>query len=218
MADQLAHLDALAQAALVRTGEATPLELVDAAIARIEHVNPRLNAVITPLFEKARDQATSPQLPNGPFSGVPFLLKDFGCHSAGDPYHQGSRFLKDLGWTAKEDTYMAAKLRAAGFIFLGKTNTPEFATMPTTEPDAYGPSRNPWNTEHSTGGSSGGAGRGRSLGHGPGGPCQRRGRFDSGARQRVRSGRAQIHPFARLPWAGIRRGLAGPGQRTRGDA
>ena len=158
MADQLAQLDALAQAALVRAGEATPLELVDAAIARIETLNPRLNAVITPLFEKARDQAKSPYLSDGPFKGVPFLLKDFGCHSAGDPYHQGSRFLKDLGWTAKEDTYMAAKLRAAGFIFLGKTNTPEFATMPTTEPEAYGPSRNPWNTEHSTGGSSGGAG------------------------------------------------------------
>ena len=158
MADRLAHLDALAQAELVRTGEARPLELIDAAIARIEHVNPRLNAVITPLFEKARDQAKSPQLPGGPFTGVPFLLKDFGCHSAGDPYHQGSRFLKELGWIAKEDTYMAAKLRAAGFIFLGKTNTPEFATMPTTEPDAYGPSRNPWNTDHSTGGSSGGAG------------------------------------------------------------
>ncbi len=158
MADQLAHLDALTQADLVRTGEATPLELVDAAIARIEQVNPRLNAVITPLFEKARDQATSSQLPDGPFTGVPFLLKDFGCHSASDPYHQGSRFLKELGWTAKEDTYMAAKLRTAGLIFLGKTNTPEFATMPTTEPEAYGPSRNPWNTEHSTGGSSGGAG------------------------------------------------------------
>ena len=158
MADQLAQLDALAQAALVRAGEATPLELVDAAIARIETLNPRLNAVIAPLFEKARDQAKSPYLSDGPFKGVPFLLKDFGCHSAGDPYHQGSRFLKDLGWTAKEDTYMAAKLRAAGFIFLGKTNTPEFATMPTTEPEAYGPSRNPWNTEHSTGGSSGGAG------------------------------------------------------------
>ena len=158
MADQLAQLDALAQAALVRAGEATPLELVDAAIARIETLNPRLNAVITPLFEQARDQAKSPYLSDGPFKGVPFLLKDFGCHSAGDPYHQGSRFLKDLGWTAKEDTYMAAKLRAAGFIFLGKTNTPEFATMPTTEPEAYGPSRNPWNTEHSTGGSSGGAG------------------------------------------------------------
>ena len=158
MTDQLAQLDAIAQADLVRKGEVTPLELVDAAIARIEKINPRLNAVITPLFEKARAQATSPHLSDGPFTGVPFLLKDFGCHSASDPYHQGTRFLKDLGWTAKEDTYMAAKLRAAGFIFLGKTNTPEFATMPTTEPQAYGPSRNPWNTNHSTGGSSGGAG------------------------------------------------------------
>ncbi len=158
MADELARLDAIAQADLVHTGETTPLELVDAAISRIEQVNPQLNAVITPLFEKARTQAKSTDLADGPFKGVPFLLKDFGCHSAGDPYHQGTRFLKDLGWTAKEDTYMAAKLRAAGFIFLGKTNTPEFASMPTTEPEAYGPTRNPWNTNHSTGGSSGGAG------------------------------------------------------------
>ena len=158
MADELARLDAIAQADLVRTGETTPLELVDATISRIEQVNPQLNAVITPLFEKARDQAKSVDLADGPFKGVPFLLKDFGCHSAGDPYHQGTRFLKDLSWTAKEDTYMAAKLRAAGFIFLGKTNTPEFASMPTTEPEAYGPTRNPWNTNHSTGGSSGGAG------------------------------------------------------------
>ena len=158
MTNQLAQLDAIAQAELVRTGEATPLELVDAAITRIEQVNPQLNAVITSFFDKAREQAKSVDLPDGPFKGVPFLLKDFGCHSAGDPYHQGTRFLKDLGWTAKEDTYMAAKLRAAGFIFLGKTNTPEFATMPTTEPEAYGPTRNPWNTNHSTGGSSGEAG------------------------------------------------------------
>ena len=158
MANELAQLDALSQAELVRTGETTPLELIDAAIARIENVNPQLNAVITSFFEKARNQAQSADLPNGPFTGVPFLLKDFGCHSAGDPYHQGTKFLKDLGWTAKEDTYMAVKLRAAGFIFLGKTNTPEFATMPTTEPAAYGPTRNPWNTNHSTGGSSGGAG------------------------------------------------------------
>lgn len=158
MADELARLDAIAQADLVHKGETTPLDLVDAAISRIEQVNPQLNAVITPLFEKARTQAKSTDLPDGPFKGVPFLLKDFGCHSAGDPYHQGTRFLKDLAWTAKEDTYMAAKLRAAGLIFLGKTNTPEFASMPTTEPEAYGPTRNPWNTDHSTGGSSGGSG------------------------------------------------------------
>ena len=158
MADEFTRLDAIAQADLVHKGETTPLELVDAAITRVEKTNPQLNAVITSLFEKARTQAKSTHVPDGPFKGVPFLLKDFGCHSAGDPYHQGTRFLKDLGWTAKEDTYMAAKLRAAGFIFLGKTNTPEFASMPTTEPEAYGPTRNPWNTNHSTGGSSGGAG------------------------------------------------------------
>src|SRR4030095_12627009 len=99
-----------------------------------------------------------PSLPNGPFRGVPFLLKDLGCHSAGDPYHEGCRFLKNAGWVEKGDTYMAAKLLAAGFIFLGKTNTPEFGTLPTTEPVAYGPSRNPWDTTRSTGGSSGGSG------------------------------------------------------------
>lgn len=158
MPDELARLDAVAQAERVRRGDVTPRELVDAAIARIETRNPQINAVITPLFERAREEAGSANLPDGPFRGVPFLLKDFGCHTAGDPYHQGSRFLKDLGWTAAEDTYMAAKLRQAGFVFLGKTNTPEFATLPTTEPAAYGPSRNPWNTNHSTGGSSGGAG------------------------------------------------------------
>lgn len=157
MTDELAALDALAQAELVRKGELRPIALVDAAIKRVEKLNPTLNAVITPLFEKARAQALSLDLPHGPFRGVPFLLKDLGCHSAGDPYHEGMRFLKDLGWVAKEDTYLAAKLRAAGFIFLGKTNTPELGSLPTTEPVAYGPSRNPWDTSRSTGGSSGGS-------------------------------------------------------------
>src|SRR5262247_1598992 len=151
MADELARLDAMAQAELVRRGEVTPRELVDAAIARVEKLNPTLNAVITPLFDKARAQASSPNLPQGPFRGVPFLLKDLGCHSAGDPYHEGMRFLREAGWVAESDTYMAAKLRAAGFVFLGKTNTPEFGLLPTTEPVAYGPSRNPWDTKCSTG-------------------------------------------------------------------
>jgi len=157
MADKLARLDAIAQAELVRRGELTPGELVDAAIARVEKLNPTLNAVITPLFDKARTQASSPNLPEGPFRGVPFLLKDLGCHSAGDPYHEGMRYLRDAGWSAESDTYMAAKLRAAGFIFLGKTNTPELGSLPTTEPQAYGPTRNPWDTARSTGGSSGGS-------------------------------------------------------------
>ena len=172
MADELATLDAMAQAELVRRGELKPIELIDRAIARIEKLNPQINAVITPLFDKARAQANSPTLPNGPFRGVPFLLKDLGCHSAGDPYHEGCRFAKNAGWVEKEDTYMAAKLRAAGFIFLGKTNTPEFGTLPTTEPVAYGPSRNPWDTTRSTGGSSGGSGCCSCFRNGPRCACQ----------------------------------------------
>jgi amidase len=157
MTDELAWLDATAQAALVRQGTATPLELVDAAVARIEKLNPRLNAVITPMFEKARAQAASADLPNGPFRGVPFLLKDLLCHSAGDPYHAGMRFLRELGWVEPHDTFLATKFRQAGFVILGKTNTPELGTAPTTEPVAYGPTRNPWDTHRSPGGSSGGS-------------------------------------------------------------
>src|SRR5580765_8974718 len=160
MSDQppsdLALLDATAQAELVRTRRASPRELVDAAIARIERVNARVNAVITPRFEKARRDADAP-LPDGPFRGVPFLLKDLTCHSAGDPYHAGMRVLRDLRWTEPHDTHLAARFRAAGFVFLGKTNTPELGPVPTTEPIAYGPTRNPWDPGRSPGGSSGGS-------------------------------------------------------------
>jgi len=157
MTDELSNLDATAQAELVRRGRATPVELVDAAIARIEKVNPQLNAVIIPLFEKARAQAGAGRLPDGPFRGVPLLLKDLTCASAGDPYHAGMRFLRDLKWVADHDTYLAAKFRAAGFIFVGRTNVPELGPIPTTEPEAYGPTRNPWDTARSPGGSSGGS-------------------------------------------------------------
>src|SRR6266508_2212773 len=157
MVDDLATLDATAQAELVRNGEASPKELVESAIERIERVNPELNSVIHPLFDKARDEALSPNLPDGPFRGVPLVLKDLICHTAGDPFHEGMRLLKDLGWTEREDTYLAARFRAAGFVFVGKTNTPELGILPTAAPEAYGPTRNPWNTEHSTGGSSGGS-------------------------------------------------------------
>jgi amidase len=156
MTDELATLDATAQADLVRRREATPLELVDAAIARIEKVNPKLNAVIIQLFEKARAQAKS-MLPDGPFKGVPFLVKDLTCQTAGDSYHAGMRLLRQLKWTADHDTYLAAKFRAAGFIFVGRTNVPELGPLPTTEPVAYGPTHNPWDLAHSPGGSSGGS-------------------------------------------------------------
>lgn len=167
MDDELARLDATAQADLVRRREVTPAELVEASIARIEALNPQLNAVIHSLFEKARDAARSPDLPDGPFKGVPFLVKDVVCHTAGDPYHAGARFLKEAGWVEQHDTELARRYRAAGFVFVGKTNTPEFAMSATTEPLAYGPSRNPWNLDHSTGGSSGGTGAAVAAGLAP---------------------------------------------------
>jgi amidase len=149
-------LDACAQAELVRNREVTPLELVQAAIGRIEELNPRLNAVVTPLFDQALAEA-SRTLPAGPFSGVPLLLKDFLCETAGDPYFEGSRFLRNLGWRSRADSDLATRFRQAGFVVLGKTNVPEFAASATTEPAAFGPTRNPWNHKRSAGGSSGGS-------------------------------------------------------------
>ncbi len=157
MSDELSFLDATAQAELVRQRKASPRELVDAAIARIERLNPELNAVITQRFEKARAEAASPELPGGPFRGVPFLVKDLICHTAGDPYHAGMRFLRELGWVERYDTHLAARFRAAGFVFLGRTNVPELGPMTTTEPVAYGPTHNPWDPGRSPGGSSGGS-------------------------------------------------------------
>jgi amidase len=153
----VAWLDATAQAELVRTGEATPIELVEGAIARVEKLNPELNAVIIDLSEKARAAANG-DLPDGPFRGVPFLLKDAVAHSAGDPYHCGMRVLKDAGWVEERDTWLVKRFRRAGFVIIGKTNLPELAMSVTTEPLAYGPSHNPWDLDRSTGGSSGGAG------------------------------------------------------------
>jgi len=154
---ELASLDAVGQAELVRKREVTPRELVDTAIARIEKLNSELNAVIHPSFEKALAQASAPGLPDGPLRGVPFLMKDLGGQTAGDPYHAGMRLLRDAGWREADDSYFAAKLRAAGAVFLGRTNTPELGLLPTTEPLAYGATKNPWDPSRSPGGSSGGA-------------------------------------------------------------
>jgi amidase len=148
--------DATTLAERVRSGEASPRELAEAAIARIEELNPHLNAVITPLFEKGLAAADG-DLPDGPFKGVPILVKDLICHTAGDPLHEGMRFLKDIGWTEEEDTWLAGRFREAGFTILGKTNTPELGILPTTEPEAHGATRNPWDLERSPGGSSGGS-------------------------------------------------------------
>ncbi len=154
----LTSLDATAQAELVRNGDASPTELVEAAIARVEQVNPELNAVIHELFEEGRAEAESPDLPDGPFKGVPFLFKDLGATYAGQPMHLGMRLLKEANFRAPMDSYLAERFRAAGFVVIGKTNTPELGILPTSEPVAYGATRNPWNTEHTAGGSSGGSG------------------------------------------------------------
>jgi amidase len=156
MTDELATMDATAQAELVRGGDASPAELIDAAIERIETMNGDLNAVIHPLFERARDQAAQ-DVPDGPFRGVPMLHKDLGAHFAGEPYHEGIKHLRDLDWSEKEDTWLAVRWRDAGLVSCGKTNTPELGILPTTEPETQGPSRNPWDTSRSTGGSSGGS-------------------------------------------------------------
>src|SRR5262245_18588347 len=154
MTDDLALLDATAQAALVASGAVSAVQLVDAAIDRIERVDGRLNAVIHRRFDRARKEAVAA---SGPFAGVPFLVKDAVCHTAGDPYHVGMRALKEAGWVEREDTWLARRFREAGFVFVGKTNTPELASSCTTEPLAYGPTRNPWDDTRSTGGSSGGS-------------------------------------------------------------
>src|ERR1700722_12192513 len=150
-------LDATAQAELIRRGEATALELVDAAIQRIEKLNPQLNAVVWERFEQARAEARSAQLPRGPFTGVPFLTKDLGCATEGEPYSQGSRFLKKNRYVSDVTTELAHRIRAAGFINLGRTNTPEFGSVATTEPLAWGPTRNPWDLTRTPAGSSGGS-------------------------------------------------------------
>src|ERR1700731_2413369 len=154
---ELSTMDATAQAELVRRRELPPLELVDAAIARIERVNPALNAVITPLYEEARAAAVSPDLPDGPFRGVPFLLKDIGAMQKGQPYYMGNRALREAGFRSPVDTPLGARFRSAGLITVGKTNLPEFGMQSTTQPLAFGPTHNPWKLDRSTSGSSGGS-------------------------------------------------------------
>jgi len=154
---EYASHDALGLAELVRRGEVTPAELVDTAIALIEEIDPHLNAVIHRHFDRARAEARG-ALPDGPFRGVPFLLKDLaGGNRAGDPIHWGTRFLRDAGHRAATTSYIVEKFAAAGLVVVGRTNVPELGAWATTESEAYGPCRSPWNPDHTSGGSSGGA-------------------------------------------------------------
>ena len=146
--------DALALAELVRQGQITPLELCEEAIKRIEGINPKINAVVTPMYEQGR-RAASGSLPGGPFAGVPLLIKDLGYAYAGVPMTYGCKALKD--YIPDHDDEIVSRLKKAGTVIIGKTNTPEFGLLGITEPELFGPCRNPWNIAHTPGGSSGGS-------------------------------------------------------------
>jgi amidase len=157
LADDTRWLDATAQADLVRTGQVSPVELLDAAIERIEAGDGAINAVVLRWFDAARDAAASPDLPDGPFRGVPFLLKDLWAHFAGQPLTNGNQALAAARPISPSDTTLVARYRAAGLVIAGRTNSPELGSVPVTEPVAYGPTRNPWDLDRTPGGSSGGS-------------------------------------------------------------
>ena len=147
--------DALGLAALVKAGEVSATEVLEAAIARVESRNPTINAVVMELYDHAT-QAIEAGLPEGPLKGVPFLLKDLGSALAGARTARGSRFFADLP-PASEDSVHVTRLKRAGMVIFGKTSTCELGASLTCEPQLYGPSRNPWDLERTPAGSSGGA-------------------------------------------------------------
>ena len=156
-AEETRWIDATGQAEMVRSGTVHPRELVAAAIERIEALNPALNAVVTTTFDKALAAADAPDLPDGPFRGVPFTIKDLWAMTEGDRFTNGVRALLDADFRAPQDTTLVARYRRAGLLIVGRTNTPELGILPTTEPLAFGATRNPWAPERSPGGSSGGS-------------------------------------------------------------
>ncbi len=151
--DAFGSYDALGLAALVKAGEVTPLELVDTAIERIEAINPQLNAVVQTYYDEARRQAEG--VPDGPFKGVPYLMKEVATTWAGVPQTNCSPFFKDN--VASADSDIVARIRRAGFILVGSTNAPELGWALTSECDLFGRANNPWCEGISPGGSSGGA-------------------------------------------------------------
>jgi amidase len=146
--------DGLGLAGLVRDGQVSAAELLEEAVLRVEARNPAVNAVVRPMFAEARAAASAP-LPDGPFAGVPFLLKDLLCTVEGVPTSCGTSMLRDVA--QPHDSEMVRRYRAAGVVFLGKTNTPEFGLVPYTEPVAFGTTNNPWDLSRTAGGSSGGS-------------------------------------------------------------
>ena len=152
---QLAALDTVGLAAAIAAGEVSPAEVLDSTLERLDAVNDDLNAVIHDHREAAATDLAN--VPDSPFRGVPMLMKDLWACEAGRPHHQGVQALRDHGALADRDSYLVEAYRAAGFVSIGRTNTPEMGAAATTEPLAYGPTHNPWKLGHGPGGSSGGA-------------------------------------------------------------
>ena len=157
LADDTRWLDATAQAELVTSGKVTPLEMVNAAIERVERFDGALNALTYRWFDAARQLASSSELPEGPFRGVPYLLKDLYAAEAGKPLSNGSKAYKAADYVSTEDSTLVARYKASGLISIGRSNSPEFGSVPVTEPEAWGPTRNPWDLSRTPGGSSGGS-------------------------------------------------------------
>ena len=144
MTDALA-LDGVGQAEAIRRGEVSASELVEAAIAAVEKVNPQINAVIHKRYDRARQEAAATNAAgtnSAPLAGVPIVAKDLLCQMDDEPYHLGTRVLKQLGYRAEGDSHVYSRLRAAGCIVIGRTNVPEFGSTITTEPLACGPTAN----------------------------------------------------------------------------
>jgi len=146
--------DAVGLAKLVRDKQVSPTELLDAAIERVESRNPVINAVVHKLYDHGR-RAIAAGLPDGPLTGVPFLLKDIGALMTGVLTTFGAQLFTDF--VPDHDSELVARYRRCGLVIFGKTNTPEFGLAPTTEPRLFGATKNPWNLAYSPGGSSGGA-------------------------------------------------------------
>ncbi len=156
MIGDLGAKDATEMADWVAAGEVSPNELLDAALAAVAARNPALNAVVQ-LQEGVARRAIADGLPQGPFRGVPFLLKDLGCEAVDFPGHNGSRLLANTHYS--RDSAIFERIRATGVVTFGRTTSPEGGIGAATEAAVYGgPTRNPWNTDHTPGGSSGGAG------------------------------------------------------------
>lgn len=206
--DDYERHDMTGLAELVRSGEVTPDALLDAALERVQARNGALNAVVL-LFEEVARRKIAQGLPNGPFRGVPFLIKDLGCEARDYPSHNGSRLMRDSRYD--RDSAIYSRIEAAGLVTFGRTASPEGGIGPVTEAAVYGgPTRNPWNTDRTPGGSSGGSGAAVAAGMVPGAHGS-----DGGGSVRIPASSCGLFGFkptrARLPdgpyagegWAGM---------------